>query len=162
MRVTVSAGEFARVLMAIPEHAEAAVIRGLKSTAARGVGIMVEEIQKANAVNTGGLVQSVAYESALDGADVAVNAPHAAFLEYGTRPHFPPVAPVFEWVMRKLRPVAEDGKSAEEVGMGIARAICLKISRDGTAPRWYARSAAKRIYFDVLPDEISREMEGLK
>ena len=50
---------------------------------------------------------------------------HGEPVEYGTRPHFPPVAPILHWVENKLRLT---GKAARSVAFLIAR----KISRSGT------------------------------
>lgn len=41
-------------------------------------------------------------------------------VEYGTRPHFPPVEPILHWVERKL---GIEGKEAKSVAFLIARAI---------------------------------------
>ena len=49
-------------------------------------------------------------------------------VEMGTRPHFPPVAPIRFWVEKKL---GYSGKEAQSVAFLIARAI----SRRGTKPR---------------------------
>lgn len=53
---------------------------------------------------------------------------YAQPVELGSRPHFPPIEPLAEWVGRKL------GKKGEE-GRGIAFAIARKIAKHGTAPR---------------------------
>lgn len=50
---------------------------------------------------------------------------HALPVELGTRPHFPPVAPIVQWAIAKLGVPADE---AEGVGLAIAR----KISRRGT------------------------------
>jgi len=110
-------------------------------------------------------------------ARVLCNAPHAAPLETGSRPHWPPLAPLVRWV--KLRGmqgltgrgnlrskfgniagtttakhatnVAGSLKSLEMGGAApisgpvqIARAIQVAISRRGTKPTWYMRSAVPR------------------
>jgi len=50
---------------------------------------------------------------------------HGEPVEYGTRPHFPPIAPLQHWVERKL---GLEGKEARSV----AFAIALKIAKEGT------------------------------
>lgn len=161
MRISCTPGELGGHMGRLIDDVNAAVLRGLRSSAARGVGVVVEQIQIADAVNTGQLMQSVTYEDHPQGADVSANAPHAAFLEFGTRPHYPPIAPIFEWVMRRLRPAATEKRSAEQVGWGIARAICEKIAANGTRPRYFMRKARQRIENDIVPVEIDREIGGV-
>lgn len=48
---------------------------------------------------------------------------YAAPVEYGTKPHFPPVAPIELWCQRKL---GLDGKEAQSVALAIARKIRWK------------------------------------
>lgn len=50
---------------------------------------------------------------------------YAVAVELGTKPHFPPIAPLVDWVKAKL---GERGKAAEAT----ARAIAWKISHHGT------------------------------
>lgn len=50
---------------------------------------------------------------------------HAAPVEYGTKPHFPPIGPIQHWVEKKL------GKSGKEAS-SIAFAIAITIARCGT------------------------------
>jgi len=59
---------------------------------------------------------------------------HAVPVELGTRPHFPPVAPLVEWARKVLGVPAEE---AEGVGLAIAR----KISRQGTKGAFMFRRA---------------------
>lgn len=136
----------------LPDELEAACLRGLRSTAARGVSVVVAEIEAVKAVNTGQLRQSVSYGPLVDGAEIKVDAPHAPFIEHGTRPHMPPGKPIFEWVMRK-------GLAATEAdAVQMTRAIQMKIAKNGTKPRRFFAKAMKRIVRDVLPIEVSREV----
>lgn len=80
---------------------EHAVIRGLRGGALMLERQVVEEIEEVEAVDTGEMKQSVSTERVDDGAIVAVKAPHAAPMEYGTRPFTPPFEPIYEWVKRK-------------------------------------------------------------
>ena len=48
---------------------------------------------------------------------------YGASLEYGTKPHFPPVSPLQFWVERKL---GISGKEARGVAFAIARAISVR------------------------------------
>lgn len=78
----------------------------------------------------GGLAGSIAArEPEISGELVlgAVGTPlaHAEPVELGSRPHFPPIAPLEDWVRAKL------GKSKEEA-RGVAFAVARKIAAEGT------------------------------
>lgn len=117
-------------------------IKGLQEGALRGKGLVVEEIDTASpypAVDTGGLRQSVDVELEPKGASITVDAPHAAILELGTRPFWPPKAPLAEWAMRKG--LAQN----EDEAYDIAGAIQRKFAREGMAPRHYFSKAMNRL-----------------
>jgi hypothetical protein len=114
---------------------------------------VVEEIDAAEphpAVDRGELRGSVQVERVDDGAIVEVRAPHAAIIEYGTRPFFPPIAPLAAWARRK-------GFTDPE---GAAFAIALAISRRGIAPRGYFAKAVARGKRWVRI-EVDRELAAL-
>ena len=64
--------------------------------------------------------------------------PYAVPVEMGTRPHFPPLAPIREWVEARL------GVSADEVD-SVAFLIARKISREGTQGQFMFRNAFQRL-----------------
>lgn len=148
MREVVTPGEFAEILRGVPADMQRRSVRALRSTAKRAVGVVVAQIEEAGAVDTGSLKQSVRAESTREGGTVVVDAPHAAFIEYGTRPHRPPLAPIFRWVMRKLQP------ESEQAGWAIARAIAAKIELEGTEPRHFMLKAMKKVAAEILPQEM--------
>lgn len=69
-----------------------------------------------------------------------VDAPHAAAVEVGSRPHTPPLDPLVAWVVLKITQMG----SGEEARR-IARAIQIKISKVGTRPHWFVRSSLPAI-----------------
>ncbi|HHH29032.1 MAG TPA: HK97 gp10 family phage protein [Polyangiaceae bacterium] len=156
-RVTVE--EFARILDELPDEFTAAATRGLRSAAQVLEGFAVDEIRSAEphpAVATGELARSVVTTRVDDGAIVRVEAPHAPFMEEGTRPHFPPLQPLEDWV--RLKGFARDDASVRR----IAYAIALKISRDGIAPRHFFQKAVRRMNDQhIVPREIARELDRI-
>ena len=80
-------------------------------------------------------------------------------VELGTRPHFPPVAPLRHWVERKL---GLSGKEAKAVAFLIARAI----SRRGTkAQKMFTGNISKHEAVVVrilkqIPADIIKRMQG--
>lgn len=77
---------------------------------------------------------------------VVFDAPHAAWIELGTKPHTPPFEPIFEWVKRNV-----DGEpiSAKK----IANSIIYVISKKGTPPRPFLRNAIDTV---MNPEYILR------
>jgi hypothetical protein len=80
-------------------------------------------------------------------------------VEFGTKPHFPPVGPLVHWVERKL---GIQGKEAQSVAFLIARAI----SKRGTKGAAMfgkgfeqAEAAVTRILMEI-PEEIVRRVEA--
>jgi hypothetical protein len=45
-----------------------------------------------------------------DDAIVGYSAPHGPYIEYGTRPHMPPVQPIFEWCLRNVAVIGKTDK----------------------------------------------------
>ena len=115
----------------------------------------------------GELAGSVKTEPRPTGAAIVVDAPQAAAVEVGSRPHTPPLGPLVAWVKLRgaqgllsphggtLRGAAHSARSvagalaamersgALDVGapMAIARAIQRQIAARGTRPHWFVRSA---------------------
>lgn len=67
------------------------------------LGDSVEDTKPYIPVDSGGYAASFHAQKRHDGADVFNDAPHAPIIEYGSRPHWPPFQPLFEWALRKLR-----------------------------------------------------------
>jgi hypothetical protein len=146
--------QFADLLQGMPKEIEHAVVRGLRSAALRGVGFVVEEIDQAKpypAVNFGQLRQSIKRAPLPRGAQVFSDAPHFPFIEYGTRAHFPPIAPLVTWATRKFG-VDEDEARA------IAWAVALKIAKEGIAPRHFFAKGMARMHA-IVDSEIAHELE---
>jgi hypothetical protein len=136
------------------------------ATARAGVSLIKRRVP----VAFGELRESVHAETREQGAAVVVDAPHAAPVETGSRPHTPPLVPLVAWV--RLRgaqgllshrqidrlPGASTADHARSIAAAlaamerasaldvrapvrIARAIQQAIAKHGTKPHWYARGA---------------------
>lgn len=57
-------------------------------------------------------------------------------VEYGTKPHWPPIGPLIPWVIRKLHVKKEDAP-------GVAFLVARKISRSGTKGAYMFENALK-------------------
>ena len=107
---------------------------GLNAGLRRAVASAVAEV-KANAPEASGALKDSIHAV---GLKIVCDAPYAIFVEKGTRPHWPPIAPILAWVQRKgFMSYSASGKpqSAES----IAYAIAHKISIEGTKPTWFMR-----------------------
>lgn len=144
MRRQVTLEQFPDIIESLPGKFEAATLRGLRSAAHRLEGYTVEEILAADAVASGDLSRSVSTDSLPDGARVTVDAPYAGAVEWGTRPHWPPIQPLIDWIL--LKGFAKAPSEARGMAYAVARAISLR----GTAPRHYMRKAWTRIKPEII------------
>jgi len=153
MQTTVTIDQFAHDIGKLPEKLETAIIRGLRSAAARGVTEVVQAMHATTPHppnDTGELMRSVEHSALPRGGRVAVDAPHAAVMENGARPFRPPLAPLVHWAKRKF---GVNDKEAKR----IARAVQRKIATTGIAPRGYFRRAMRNIR-KLVPIEVESEL----
>jgi len=94
-------------------------------------------------IDTSALVQSLKVQHAQISAVVFSDLKYAPYVEFGTRPHYPPIAPILEWVKRKLH-------VPEKRAYGVARAVVKKIGKRGTPRRPYLSNAFKVVERRVL------------
>jgi hypothetical protein len=140
----------------------------------RAVDRAVKIVKRAVPVAFGELREAVHARARERGGAVIVDAPHAAPVEEGSRPHTPPLEPLIEWVrlrgaqallterQRGRLPGATTKDHAEWVGGELAKHVTggasdvdaprrvafliqQKIARAGTVPHWYARSSLPEI-----------------
>jgi len=92
------------LLRQLQEDTETARLVALE-TAQRGLYRAVKGTNSAGAVDRGQFKRSWVAAPTPDGAELRNNAPYAGVIEYGRRPGRPgpPLAPIYEWVQRKLR-----------------------------------------------------------
>ncbi len=138
---TVNLGQFAGQMSKLPD-----------------VGVVVREIDQAKpypAVNFGHLRQSVRYRPIPGGGEITIDAPHAVFMEEGTRPFWPPKWPLILWMVRKG--LAEDEDEAEQFVFAIQR----KIANEGIEPRFFFAKAMAEIEGRLVRTEIESELRRL-
>ena len=170
-------GAFARLFARHQRDRKRRIIGALREVA----GIARLFIREHVPVAFGELRSSVHAESTKRGAQTIANAPHAAAVEVGSRPHTPPLEPLIAWVKLRgqqgllpnsrlsklggtttamharsiaaqLKGLERDGALSVDAPERVARAIQQKIARDGTMPHWFARQS--------LPD-IVRTMDRI-
>lgn len=118
--------EIARRWQAAPQRF-AERMRGFMS---RATLLLEGEVKKNTPVNTGALRASITHQIKGVGAEmqgiVGTVKQYAPYVETGTRPHWPPPAPIRYWVMRKLR---LRGPALETVTFLVQRAIARRGTR---------------------------------
>lgn len=96
--------------VAVPDlvrRTRAAIVEGTKEAAFRAIGVVQQEIDGAQPrplVNTGALRNSWSVAKVPTGWELKSSTPRrAAVMEFGARPHTPPLAPLLEWAKVKIR-----------------------------------------------------------
>lgn len=151
VRRRISINALQRRILEIQPELRKAVIRAHRDACHVLHALVVEQIDSMKAVDRGELKASVAYVRLPEGARVEVRAPHAAMVEFGTRPFRPPTAVLTEWVLRKG--LTSDPKEAKR----IAWAIGEKFSKEGIKPRAYFRTAWELVQ-PYIGEAIEREI----
>ncbi len=96
---------------------------------------LVNEMKIEAPTDTGRLKQSIQIiGSAEDKLYVGTSVKYAAYIQFGTRPHYPPIQPLKKWVRRKL--------NAEE---SVAYAVQRKIGAKGTEPNPFVDRAIEKV-----------------
>ena len=95
-------------------------------------------------------------ETAVSG-EVGTALAYAQPVEVGSRPHFPPIAPIAEWARRAL------GKKPDEA-KDVAWAIAVKISKEGSKGAFMFReglAAAHAQVIEILGQGVERAVERI-
>jgi hypothetical protein len=159
-------GAFARIFAQHQADRERRIRNAVKKAAHAGVPI----VKRAVPVAFGELRETVHAED----TKIVVDAPHAAPVEVGSRPHMPPLAPILRWIRLRgmqgllsrrergrlpgtttrahaesvaaaLRGMEQNGALDISATVRLARAIQMAIAKHGTKPHWYARSSLPAI-----------------
>lgn len=132
-------------------------------------------IAKAAPVDRGRLKQSVRLRRRGESGypEIVVDAPYAAIIEVGSRPHWVPLTPLVGWVRRNRAKfgITGDGRTRDKAGrfqasgevIAIARAIQRSIAMKGTRPRWFVRGSIptlNRILGDCLRRAKASALKG--
>ena len=120
------------ILAARDRTAKRALVR-LKERAPRALGSLADSLELVLTEKT---------------ARIISDAPHFRAVDDGSRPHFPPIAPLLEWcALKGLDP-------------GVAYAIQQKIGAEGTKPTNFTRDAFDQV-LQILKDEVFAALERM-
>jgi hypothetical protein len=112
----------------------------IKKAALKTVEFAVIQIKENAPVALGDVLKSVHAEDNV----AVVDAPHAAALETGSRPHTPPLQPLIEWA--KQQPEIAFGMSPEQLARFVQQAIKVK----GTKPTFFVGNQISKIGLEYL------------
>jgi HK97 gp10 family phage protein len=130
----------------LPEYAAKAVSAHAIAVQARAK----QNISDIPAVDTGRLRSSIKIQGSGISARVGSDVNYAPSIEFGTRPHFPPLEPIRQWCRRHQLPE------------GIAYVIARKIARNGTPakPFLFPAFEAERPNFEHEIREAFSQIRG--
>lgn len=115
----------------------------------------VEYLDRKDVNVTGDLRKSITHEVSRElnsiRLQVGTNLGYAVFVHEGTKPHWPPKAPIRKWVIKKL---GIKGEETDKVTFAVRR----KIGRKGTKAKPFL-AVAFRIYRNVIGYRIGRAIE---
>lgn len=134
---TIDAGQLRKVEEALGKSAvkvREAAMRAIQKTTEDARNVAVREVP----VDMGTLKQSIKSEYGELEGKIITQMRYAAAVEYGSRPHFPPVEPLVGWVRRNRAKLGVKDKDIRSVAFLIAR----KISKRGTKARPFMKPAA--------------------
>lgn len=138
--------DLARRFAEIEADRPEAVKRGIASAILLNAEIVASKAPK----DLGDLKRSCRGVLQPGGGYVIVDAPHAANVEAGSRPHWVPYKVLLPWCIRH---------SSVEDGPRFAKALQRKILRDGVKPTWFVRKTLP-MQRKVLKAEVERELQA--
>ena len=169
---------FAAIVRDLGVASEDAVIRGLQSAGYRMEGMIpqtIENLTFRKPVDTGELARSHYTTETPTGALVGVDAPHAPFMEFGTRPHKagpPPFLAIADWAYRKgiidteLAPEdikGEDLSEEEKAAVNTVIAIMMSIAAKGLEPRHFMKITVEEVIrMGIIETEIKAELARMR
>lgn len=127
-----------------------AMEKGLIEGVLTGQTIVMEN----SPVDTG--LYQASWSTELTGPGIAVlgnTAPHAPIIEYGARPHTPPIGPLLAWAKRVLQDPSQPPNYSSAV-WGLAKGTQRKIAKYGQDPKNVLTNA-----IPLIEEAIKREIK---
>lgn len=118
-------------------------------------------------VASGALINSISYsiQAGEDTLEVSINlAEHYKYIEWDTKPHFPPIEPILKWVKAKNILPRPDSNGKLPTEKSLAFLIARKISKTGTKGGHYLEDSIQAInnkYNSLLDAAVTKDLEAL-
>lgn len=184
--IRVSSANFAAVFRANERARNKRSQGAILEAAIEGAETVVVPAAIAAAKDTGRLAASIEARR-IDGTPtILADAPYAGVIEGGSRPHFPPLQPLIDWVRRHAEKFEIEKPKGRRPGIGvartaraqrrkegllaahdefekkieaIARAIQHKIGEQGSPPHWFMRNSLPKLNA-ILKTNVERALRG--
>jgi hypothetical protein len=128
-------------------------LKDRKRAVMAGIAKSIPDLVAASPVDTGLYAQSWMMTETETSAIIGNSAPYAGIIEYGARPHKPPLGPLLAWAKRVTGSSSQPPDYEPHV-WAIAIAVQKKIEEQGQQP--------KHILENMIPKIISNIREELK
>ena len=141
--VEIDARDFERAIQEQLQADSDLARRAAYDASLRGVSRAVKQTKQAGKVDRGQFMAAWKALQTEDGAELVNDAPYAAVIEHGRRPGKPgpPLAPIYEWVQRKLR-------GQIKAQFRVVRALSFSAVDAGTGTRRQKAAARKQLRSD--------------
>jgi hypothetical protein len=126
---------------------EAHMVR-LKKATVRGVARSIPDLVAASPVDTGLYAASWDFTETEESVILGNYAPYAGIIEYGARPHYPPIAPLLAWAKRVLQDPSQPPNYSDRV-WALAKHVQQKIGREGVQPRHVMQNTLPKIIENI-------------
>lgn len=125
-----------------------------------------DNLIRADKVASGELLNSVEFEVVQNGTNFKVNlnlADYWKYIEEGTRPHFPPISALLDWI--KVKPILPrpDDNGKIPTPKQLAFLIARKISEEGTEGSHSLQKAAQTIndqWREKIVEAFTKDVQG--
>jgi hypothetical protein len=114
----------------------------------------IPRLVEASPVDTGLYAQSWGFTADETHAVIGNYAPYAAIIEYGARPHMPPLAPLLAWAKRVLQDPSQPPNYSPAVRR-LAVGTQMKIAREGSKPRHILENEIPHIIEQIKKDLVN-------
>ena len=152
MTKKVEVREFSRVFKKFGEK----LGEEFKTIVADNVVSAIPRLVEQSPVDTGELSSSWDWEASKEKISLGNFAPHASFIEFGVRPHKPPIGPLLAWAKRKLKDPSQPPEYSPRV-WSLARGVQKKIEERGQEPHHILQNE-----IEVIVENIKRQAKKLE
>ncbi len=134
-------------------------IKANKDAVADGVARAIPDLVRMSPVDTGLYAQSWDMQRSDVSVTVGNYSPHAAIIENGARPHYPPIAPLLAWAKRKLKDGSQKESGYSPDVWALAKGTQNKIAREGQLPKKILTNAMP-VILDRIKQELGKRESG--
>ena len=106
----------------------------MKGIVAKEVVDAIPRLVKKSPVDTGQYANSWMFTPSEEKVILGNHAPHAVVIEFGARPHTPPIGPLLAWAKRVLKDDSQPPDYSPQV-WALAKSVQTKIEEIGQAPK---------------------------